>query len=175
MAQIQALRDEGRYQEADQLFVKHVEQLADERIKPIEARANADRQVAAFQKLAVDTLTTNPKVREYHQQVIQRWDAPTPEMQAIRADILSTPERMQHYLPMVLDYFALEEHAKALEQNMEKVVESRVKAAMESNRAKARSIPPSLVNTSGVSRETKGSGGGLQGAFERALAKVAGE
>jgi hypothetical protein len=174
MAQIQALRDEGKYQEADALFVKHVEQLADERIKPIEARANADRQAAAFLKLAETTIVGNPMVAEYRGDVISAWDSKDPTQQAIRTDILSSPEAMQRYFPMYVELIALRSHAKRLEENIDSIVTSRVKALQESNRAKARSVPPSLVSSGGVSRDTKGSGGGLEGAFQRALEKVQG-
>lgn len=173
-SQIQALRDEGRYREADLLFADFVKQAALQEVAPLKQQAETDRLQSAFTKTAMNVVTTNPVVAEYRDEVVKVFDAPTPIMQKLRSVALASPENVQTFVPMILNAIATEIHARTLESRLEEMATAKAKSIVEAGRAKARSVPPSLVSSAGVSRETRGEGGGLDGAIKRAMEKLQG-
>ena len=173
-SQVQALRAEGRYDEADKLMLDIVKQAALEQVAPIKRDAETAKLTSTFQATAMNVVASNPVVAEYRDEVVKVFDAPTPQMQAIRRVALSSPENVQTFVPMILNAIATEIHARTTETQLNTVraeLET-IKAANAKNRA--RSVPSSLIQSSGVSRETNGGGGGLSGALARALEKSQG-
>lgn len=174
VTQVQALRAEGRYDEADKLMLDYVKQAAMEQIAPMKREAETAKLQTTFQATAMNVVSQNPVVAEYKDEVVKIFDAPTPQMQAIRRVALSSPENVQAFVPMILNAIATEIHARTLESRLDQMAEAKAKAMVDGQRARARSVPTSLVNSSGISRETNGGGGGLAGALSRAAEKLQG-
>lgn len=174
VAQAQALRAEGRYDEADQIMADYIKQSVMNEVAPIKRDAEEAKLTSTFQATALNVVAQNPVVAEYKDEVVQIFDAPTPQMHKIRSVVCATPENVQAFVPMVMNAIATEIHARKME-----VENAKMRAELDGYKAKAsatkaRMVPSSLVNTSGRSRETNGGGGGLSGALARALEKSQG-
>lgn len=174
LSQVQALRAEGRYEEADKLMLDYVQKVAQEQVAPIRRDAEAAKLQSTFQATAMNVMASNPVVAEYKDYVVGVFDSATPVMQKLRSVALSSPENVQAFVPMILNAIATEKHAQVLEASNAQLQEQIKKLSETNSRAKARSVPPSLVTSSGMSRETQGSGGGLAGALSRASEKLQG-
>ena len=174
VSQVQALRAEGRYEEADKLMLDYVQKVAQEQVAPIRRDAETAKLQSTFQATAMNVVASNPVVAEYRDEVVRTFDAPTPTMQKLRAVALSSPENVQTFVPMIMNAIATEIHARTLEAKLDQMAEAKAKSIVEGQRAKARSVPPSLVPSSQMSRDTRGEGGGLAGALSRAANKLQG-
>jgi hypothetical protein len=174
VSQIQALRAEGRYDEADKLMLDVVKQAALQEVAPIKAAAETQKLTATFQTTAINTVANNPVVAEYKDEVVKIFDAPTPQMQKIRAIALASPDNVQTFVPMVMNAIATEIHARNMEAQAQALRAELDTLKAKSSATKARMVPSSLVNTSGRSRETTGGGGGLAAALSRASEKLTG-
>lgn len=171
VAQAQALRSEGRYEEADKLMADYIRQSVLNEVAPIKRDAETAKLTSTFQATAMNVVAQNPVVAEYKDEVVQIFDAPTPQMQKIRSVVCSTPENVQAFVPMVMNAIATEIHARKMEGQLTAMRAELDGYKSKAAATKARMVPSSLVNTSGRSRETNGGGGGLTGALARALEK----
>jgi len=168
MAQVQALRDEGRYKEADELFLNLARQAAESQIAPIKKEAETQKLQSTFQATAINVVASNPVVAEYKDEVVKIFDAPTPVMQKLRSVALASPENVQTFVPMILNAIATEIHAQRMEAQATTLRAELDSIKSKASATKARSIPARLVTSGGTSRETTGGGGGLAAALSRA-------
>lgn len=168
VSQIQALRAEGRYDEADALMLKVVKDAALQEVAPIKQAAETQKLTATFQTTALNTVSTNPVVAEYRDEVVKIFDAPTPVMQKLRSVALASPENVQTFVPMIMNAIATEIHAQKMEAQAMSLKAELDALKSKASVTKARSIPTRLVTSGGSSRETSGGGGGLAAALNRA-------
>src|ERR1700690_1079743 len=94
VAQVQALRSEGRYEEADKLMLDYVQKVAQEQVAPIRRDAETAKLQSTFQATAMNVVAQNPVVAEYRDEVVKLFDAPTATMQKLRSIALSSPENV---------------------------------------------------------------------------------
>jgi hypothetical protein len=172
MSQVQALRNEGRYEEADKMFLDLARKVAEDQVAPIKQAAKVQELVATFTNVATQAREMNPVVKEHWNDVQAVWDSNTPQIQLLRNIVLSSPQNMQTFVPLVFESIAksrqLDKVEPAYEAALSKIAQLEAKLGTQ----QARRVPPSLVTTSQVSRETSGGGGGLNGAMERAQQKL---
>lgn len=174
MAQIQALRNEGRYEEADKLFLDLAKQTAEAQVAPLRQEAQTQKNFALFNNVSNTTKESFPVVKEHWDYVKQTWESNTPTMQAVRRLATASPEMIQFFTPLAMVSIANEAQLKKLEPAYQSLHEENVKLKERLGVTKARAVPSSLVSTSGASRETRGEGGGLDGAIKRAMDKLQG-
>jgi hypothetical protein len=168
MSQIQALRAEGRYDEADKLMMDVVKQAALAEVAPIKQAAEAKDKMSTFTSSAMNVIATNPLVAEYRDDVLKVLDAATPQMHAIRQVMLQSPETIKFFTPLVMESIAQSIRAPKADAEILALRSQLEELKAKTNTAKARSVPARLVTSSGVSRETTGGGGGLAAALSRA-------
>jgi hypothetical protein len=154
LEQIQQLRDEGRHAEADQLVLQYVEQIAEKKAEPFVREAQVNLVKTTFNDTLAQTRMQNPVANHYWDQVAQVFDGNAPEMVAIRKAVLTSPENIRQFVPMVIDYIASRQHAATLEQNYEAAVKAGIEKGLAERRAAAGRTPGRLVESGSVSRDS---------------------
>lgn len=154
MAQIQALRDEGRHAEADQLLINVTRQLQEAQMEPIKKEAELNLLKTTFRDTTSEVMTANPVVQRYKDDVVKVFDGNSPVMQTLRPYLLRDAQSIRTFVPLVLNAIATELHAKAMEENFNKAVDAKVEKVLSERRSTASRVPPRLVETGGVSKES---------------------
>lgn len=170
MELVKQLREEGRSDEAEEMFLKILDDRQKQLMEPIRQEREREQRINTFIEVK-DAAFASPMVKRYEKAVTEVWDSGTPIMQAIRKEILATPERIKTFVPMVFQLIATEQHAKFLEANMEKIVENRVKAEF----ARTKGIPSSLVEKNGQPKETKFETNNRRAAVQKAWEQLTGQ
>ncbi len=154
MAQIQALRDEGRHAEADQLLISVAQKFAEAQNEPLKREAELNHLRTTFRDTASEVITSNPIVQRYKDGVVSIFDSNTPVMNLVRSRILGDAESVKLFVPLVMNAIATELHAKALEENYDRAVEAGIKKGLEAKREAAGRVPSRLVESGSVSKES---------------------
>lgn len=154
MEQIQQLRDEGRHAEADQLVLKYVEQIAEQKAEPYVKEAQVNLVKTTFRETLAATRMNNPVAAHYWDKVAEIFDGNAPEMVTIRRAVLSSPESIQTFVPLVIDYIASRQHAATLEQNYQAAVQAGIEKGIAERRAAAGRVPSRLIESGVESRES---------------------
>lgn len=152
--QIQQLRDEGRFAEADELVLQYVDKVAEEKAAPFVAESQKNLIKTTFRDTLSEVRMNNPVAAHYWDQVSQIFDGNAPEIVAMRQAVLSSPQAMKQFLPMAIDYIASRQHAATLEQNYEAAVKAGIEKGLADRRAAAMRTPGRLVESGSVSRDS---------------------
>jgi hypothetical protein len=153
MEEIKALRENGEHGLADQKlmeFWKEQQQLATE---PLRKDAEVKNLQATFRETATATMMNDPLVKQYGEYVVKTFDSDNPIMNRLRKDVLSSPERVKFYTPMIMRMLGYEAHIQNLENALETRVESLVAERIKAERAKAAGLPAKLVSSGATTKE----------------------
>jgi hypothetical protein len=156
---VRQLREDGNHEEADKLVYELARQETRKEIDPIVRNARVQELQSTFVNTAVQTANSDPVVQRYAKTVAARFDGNEVldartglTMADLRASITADRDSMVRFVPVVMRALAMEEHAKALESEMAKTVERRVKEGLAAEQARARRLPGQLVPSSSVAR-----------------------
>ncbi len=162
---IRQLREDGQHEEADKLVLEVARQETRKELDPVIRSAQAQELQSTFVNTAIQAANSDPVIQRYAKAVATRFDGNEVldvrtglTMADLRAAITTDKTMVAKFVPLVMRSLALEEHARALEAEMGKVVESRVKAGLEAERARGKRLPGQLVPSSSVSKATEPSG-----------------
>lgn len=168
LEQIQQLRDEGRHAEADQLVLKYVEQIAEQKAEPYVKEAKENLYKTTFRDTLTEIKMNNPVANHYWDQVAEVFDGNAPQMVAIRKAVLSSPESIRQFVPLVIDYIASRQHAATLEKNYEAAVKAGIEKGLADRRATAGRVPARLVESGAESLDSGPGKMNLKDAFRLA-------
>ena len=175
LEQIKQLRAEGNYDEADTLYSVYVDQLTEERLKPIQEQAAVTDLKTTF-NAAATTALSEPLVKQYAQEVVAEFDNPNdPTMNFIRQKLVGDKQAIQTLVPVIFRAIAGLRHAAYLEQNIEKLADTRAKEIMAREQARARGVPAGhSVQSQGVPKSSGQARMGRREAIEAAVASLSG-
>ena len=173
--QIRQLREEGRHDEADQLLIDLTNKAAEERIAPIERSAEIANRKALFRDTLTDVMMNDKVASVYKTEVAQAFDSQHPVMEAIRAEALKTPERIQTWVPAIIHFLAVEQHAMRMEKEFDSRLEAEVTKRVAALKAHAATVPARLVEAGAESKVTEGPvSGSLREVVKHSLAQLTG-
>src|SRR5216684_1640878 len=162
---IRQLREDGQHEEADKLVLEVARLETRKELDPVIRNAQAQELQSTFVNTAIQAAASDPVIQQYAKTVASRFDGNEVldsrtglTMADLRAAITTDKGMVVKFVPLVMRSLALEEHARALEAEMGKVVEGRVKAGLEAERLRGKRLPGQLVPASSVSRATAPSG-----------------
>lgn len=174
IAQVQALKDEGRYDEAMKLEIELVKQAALAEVAPLRQEAQTQKNFAMFNNVREATKEQFPVVKEHWDYVQQTWEANTPTMNAVRTLATASPEMIRFFTPLAMVSIANEAQLKRVEPAYTAAVEKITQLEAKLAKYQARSVPPSLVSSSQVSRETSNGKGTLEERVRQSLEQLRG-
>ncbi len=162
---VRQLREDGNHEEADKLVFELARQETRKELDPVIRNAKTQELQSTFVNTAIQTAASDPVVQRYAKTVAARFDGNEVldartgvTMTDLRAAVTTDRDTMLRFVPLVMRSLALEEHAKALESEMAKTVERRVKEGLEAEKARGRRLPGQLVPSSSVARGQTPSG-----------------
>ena len=152
MEEIKLLRENGDHEAADRKLMEFWNEQQKAATEPLRKDAELKNLQATFRDTATKTMMNDPIVQQYGDYVQKVFDADTPQMNRLRQDILSSPERVKFYTPIVMRFLGYEAHIQNLENTLATKVDSLVAERIKSERAKALGLPQKLVSSGATSQ-----------------------
>lgn len=169
MAQMRELQENGQVDEANKLLLKILEDKTNSALEPLRKERAVEARINTFIQTKDAVFEADPAVKRYKDDVVKIWDDPdNVVMRMIKPEVLSSPERIQKFVPVIMRAIAMERHAQTLEANYDKAV----KAGVERELKKMKGLPEKLVETGGGSKETRAETSDRRAAVLRALDKL---